>query len=574
MDDLLEVVTRMSTRIENLEQRIAALETLPKAAAAALPISIAVIREATPAAGEFSLPQPAGVFPVIGRAMLGIAGAYVLRALWESTALPQVIIVAVSLAYAASWLIWATRERVADRFANITYTLTAALILAPMLGELTLRFHILPSAVTAALLGVFALASAALAWKRGLTSVAWVGIATGVCTALALMIVSRDLAPYTAVLLLIVVISEVAAARQRWLSLRALVAPAVDIAIWTLVYVYSLPESSRVEYTPVSKTILLVFPLLLLLIYGASVVFRTVRLRQAITIFEIGQTSIAFALAGASWFWNAHDAGMKGFGVVCWIFAAGCYASAFFFFNRGAMRNYRVFAAWSAALVLVGSFLVLPPSPASLLLSVTAIAMTIAGARLQRLMPGYQAFAYLSAAAFVSGLLRYVGLEMAGTLPSAPPWTVWVVAGSAIACYGIAGRFENERWNERLLRFLLALLAVSAAAAFLISAFAGLMATGIATSASQLAVVRTVIACAFALALAFAASRWRRSELMWTAYCALAFVTAKLLFEDLRFSHSGSIAVSLVLYAVALILVPRLGRMARQQKQSSANTAA
>ena len=199
-------------------------------------------------------------------------------------------------------------------------------------------------------------------------------------------------------------------------------------------------------------------------------------------------------------------------------------------FNRGAMRNYRIFAAWSAALVLAGSFLVLPPSLASLLLSVTAIAMTVAGARLKRLMPGYQALAYLSAAAFVSGLLRYVALEMAGTLPSAPPLTVWVVAVSAIACYVIAGRFRHERWNERLLRFLLALLAVSAAVAFLISALAGLMAIGIATSASQLAVVRTVIVCAFAPALAFAGGRWQRSELMWTAYCALAFVSRKMLF--------------------------------------------
>ena len=173
------------------------------------------------------------------------------------------------------------------------------------------------------------------------------------------------------------------------------------------------------------------------------------------------------------------------------------------------MRNYRIFAAWSAALVLVGSFLVLPPSLATVLLSVMAIAMTVAGTRLQRLMPGYQAFAYLSAAALVSGLLLYVAREMAGTLPGAPPWTVWVVAVSAIACYMIAGRFEDERWNERLLRFLLALLAVSAAAAFLISALAGLMAMGIATNASQLAVVRTGIVCAFALALAFAGGRWQ-----------------------------------------------------------------
>ena len=40
-----------------------------------------------------------------------------------------------------------------------------------MLGELTLRFHILPSPVTAALLGAFVLAATVLAWKRKLSAV-------------------------------------------------------------------------------------------------------------------------------------------------------------------------------------------------------------------------------------------------------------------------------------------------------------------------------------------------------------------------------------------------------------------
>jgi hypothetical protein len=46
----------------------------------------------------------------------------------------------------------------------------------------------------------------------------------------------------------------------------------------------------------------------------------------------------------------------------------------------------------------------------------------------------------------------------------------------------------------------------------------------------------------------------------------LAFVTAKLLFEDLPRGHSGSIAVSIFLYAVALMLVPRMARMGPQRR--------
>jgi hypothetical protein len=78
------------------------------------------------------------------------------------------------------------------------------------------------------------------------------------------------------------------------------------------------------------------------------------------------------------------------------------------------------------------------------------------------------------------------------------------------------------------------------------------------------AVIRTLITCGVALALAFSGSRWQRAELVWIAYGTLALVTAKLLFEDLQHGHPGSTAVSIFLYAVALILVPRMARVGRR----------
>jgi len=51
------------------------------------------------------------------------------------------------------------------------------------------------------------------------------------------------------------------------------------------------------------------------------------------------------------------------------------------------------------------------------------------------------------------------------------------------------------------------------------------------------AVIRTLITCVVALALAFSGSRWQRTELIWIAYGTLALVTAKLLFEDLQHGH-------------------------------------
>lgn len=361
MDEVRDALARLDVRLQNLECRISALEHRPHPVTP-LPVPAAIPARGVPAAEEFALPQAGRIFPVVGKAMLGIAGAYLLRAVAESGSLPKLAVVALALAYTATWLVWAARVPAGARFASTTYAATAALILAPMLGELTLRFRVLPAAITAGLLGAFVIASSALAWKRNLAPVVWVAGVAGVFTAFTLLIASRDLVPYIAALLLMALVSEFAAARNRWLPLRALVAPAVDIAVWILVYVCSLPESSRSEYAAVSTPASLVLPSLLFLIYGASIAFRTTFLRQRITIFEIAQAVISFLLSGLAWLRFASGTGLLGFGIFCWMFSAACYAAAFVRFDRIAeQRNYHVYATWSAALVLAGSFLVLPP---------------------------------------------------------------------------------------------------------------------------------------------------------------------------------------------------------------------
>ena len=50
--------------------------------------------------------------------------------------------------------------------------------------------------------------------------------------------------PFIAVLLLMVLICEYAAGRNRESGVRVLVALAADVAIWALLYIYSGPEST------------------------------------------------------------------------------------------------------------------------------------------------------------------------------------------------------------------------------------------------------------------------------------------------------------------------------------------
>ena len=578
MDDL-DALARLTARLENLESRVSVLEhpsetAASVTAAAGKPTASRSTNSRstnsrspkTNSTGE-ALPfaQDGGVFAVLGKAMLGIAGAYVLRAVAESGSFPKLAVVILALAYAGTWLVWAARMPVEAVFASTVYASTAALILAPMLWELTLRFEVLPTSVTAGVLGVFVVTAYALAWKRSLKSVVWVINVAAVLTSLALLVATHDLAPFVSTLLLMALVSETMAGCGRWLRLRPLVAAAADLATWILLYLYSRPEDTPSDYKNVATSALLALGCILFLIYGASIVFRTTRLRRKISVFEIGQTVIAFLLAAFSTLRFGGSAGATVLGVLCLLFSAACYGLAYAYFDRfHEERNYHVYATWSGALFLAGTSLCLSLTSLAVCLSVAAILSIFLGVRASRLTPEFHGLVYLAAAAYTSGLLDYAGRALVGTFPAVPGGLVWMVAASAVLCYGIGGRFRTEGWKQRLLQLLSAVLAVAAVVTFLVSSLVWLAAVGMTPGASEVAVIRTLITCAVALALAFSGSRWQRAELVWIAYGTLALVTAKLLFEDLQHGHPGSTAMSIFLYAVALILVPRMTRVGRR----------
>ncbi len=219
-EDVSSHLEELSARVAELERRLSTLEHPLQAHSSPLEPPAAPAT-ANPGSGgaPSAQPQP-GVFSVFGRAVLGIAGAYVLRAAAESGAIPPWIAVTLALAYAAGWLVWAAWPRAQTQLARSSYAITAALILAPMLWEVTVRFRILEPPVTAAVLAAFALLAMTLAWRRNVTSVIWVGMLTAVITALILMAATRAPVPFTLALLVMALLSEFAASRGRWLALR------------------------------------------------------------------------------------------------------------------------------------------------------------------------------------------------------------------------------------------------------------------------------------------------------------------------------------------------------------------
>ena len=70
----------------------------------------------------------------------------------------------------------------------------------------------------------------------------------------------------------------------------------------------------------------------------------------------------------------------------------------------------------------------------------------------------------------------------------------------------------------------------------------------------------TAVLTALSLALAWAAARWRKPELLWIVYGLMALGGYKLATRDFVDEHNLAMVVSLLCYGGALILLPRLRR--------------
>jgi len=562
MGDLPDAIDRLVARVETLERRIDALEHSAGAAreiASMKPGPSLVVQ-----AGEsISDSAAGGTFSLLGKAMLGIAGAYLLRALAESSPLPRTVVAAVAIAYALAWLVWASRAKAGDWLTGTIRACTSALILAPMLWELTLRFNVLSAGATAAVVCGFVFAASVLAWKRDLASVLWVANLTAVAICLTLSIATHQLAPFILVLLLMVLIGEFGAGRET--GVRVLVELAADVAIWGLIYIYSSPENMRANY-PALGTGALVGPGVgLFLILGVSLIYRTAVKGRTITVFETIETMIAFLLAACSLLYFGPPASAIELGIFCIVLSAAGYATTFLRFDRiNAWRNYIVFATWSAALFLAGCLLCLPRIGQSLWLGAAAVAAAFAGARLKQLPLELHGMVFLLAAAGISGLLSETFGALAGTLPGALGWGVCLGSACAVLCYAVIRPCRVESWTWQVLSIAFAALATAAVVGLAVEGLVGLVSLRMIPGVHHLAFIRTFVVCTAAIALAFSGAHWRRMELTRIGYAALALLAVKLVLEDLRLGHLAFIAGSIFLFAITLIVVPRVARMGQR----------
>ncbi len=502
-DSNRELMIELCAEVRALERRVAALEHH-----APLPIPFPA-----PALSVAEVQVSPDTVPALGRAVLGIAGAYLLRAVTETGVVPHGAGVAAGIIYAAVWLGLAARAR--RSFAAGVHTSTSIVILAPLLWEAAVRFQMIPAAAAAVILTAFGLGALALSVRANLPVIAGIALPACAWISLVLMFGARALVPFTLAILALGAAAEIAEFFDRAPGTRWMVVIAAELAVLALVFLAGQSRGLPEDYAPVSTFAASATAAILFAIYGARALARTLVQKRELSIFGIIQTVLAFAIGlGGAWR-VTHATGAIGWvavaaGAVCYVVSA----------VAGAGRDRYIYSAFALMLTAAGTWLIAPAPILMVIWPVLAVALALVD-------PGK--LGSLSAAAF---------LWLAASVP--PHWFA-VVFPAALLVYVVMIRVRDQRWP--------ALLIAGAMAWSVISFAMGL---------NWLPSVPTAILTLCSVAMAAAGSRWRRPELVWAMYGTMAGAAWLLVTRDFRAESTMPIVISLLLVGIALLLVPRI----------------
>jgi hypothetical protein len=550
----------LEREVRDLARRVAHLEQLLEVGQALSPANKVVQALPPP-----SLPETTTLLPVLGRSLLGLAGAYLLRALTESGTFAPQAGVAIGLLYALLWLVWAARTPAARRIETALRSLTSVLVLSPLLWEATLRFHAISTWTAGAILLVFTVFGLAVSWRKDLLVVATITTLAGLGTAAALLMATHDVLPFTFVFLATAAAVEASACLDHWLSERWLAATTADLSVllatWLVTNARGLPEA----YAPIPHSWLLAAQALLLAIYLSSTIVRTLLRGFTFTAFETAQCALAFLIGVGGGLQLSNQSSVVGaLALAC---AAACYAVSFALLDRGGShgRNFYTYSTFGILLALAGSRILLSGAAASGVWLALAIGCIWAGGFFGRLTLQVHGGVYLLLALGSSGAVQQAGDFLLGTAawPGERPAAIGAGALAAALCYLLAARHarvERGTWSLQAFRLAVAgalvWLAAGIAAGALTTAYHALYGAG--ASHAYCATLHTGVLAAAALLLAWAGTRWNRLELSRLIYPVMIAGAYRLVMDDLHQDRKAALFLSLLLYGAALMALPRL----------------
>lgn len=526
-------------------------------------------------------PFPPNTLTVVGRVLIAIAGAYVLRALTDFGVMPYSVGVWVGLTYALVWLFIAARPHLVGRFPIALTCSTSMFIMAPLLWEAAERQKVMSGWASAAVLTGFAAVALALSWQRRQIIISGIVSVSATLTAAALLLATHDLFPFTMALVAIAAAMEFAACRDHQTGSRGLSAMAADAAVLVFSWLMSREAGLPEGYAQTSLRAVLTAQLLLILIYLAMAVTQTVVRRRTLSFSETVQTAAALliGIGGVVWVFRNNGAAMLALGMCGLTGGLVCYIISFLLFDRANKWNFRAWSTFGLALVLAGTFLPFSSSGFWFLWSGCAVACCWLAMEARRPTLGLHGAVYLTLAAAVSGTTSQAlgALFGAGNLSFQWVVSMGVVVAATASWLAVARSSPGEyaRWRKQA-----SSLVISANIAWILSGMAAhalvsawQAAAGVWTSRMPADTLATVVLTTFSVTLAWAGTHWRMRELVWLAYGFIVLGAWKLATRDFVHERNLTLVLSLLLYGCALILLSRILRTENAGEKAECDTA-
>ena len=558
LDNLILQVQDLRQRILNLEQRLGAAVATPLATATEVPAPAAAL----PAV--FDVPPNAAA--VMGRMLVVIAGAYVLRALTEWGVLPAATGVAIGLIYAIVWLVVAGRLPGEAKFAVALSSSTSVLIMAPLIWEAAGRLKVMSSGTSSAVLAAFALIGLAIGSRTHHRIIATIAGLSSIAMAVALLLAHDDIVPLTMALLVMAAAMEFAACRDLQPGARAFSALAADFSV--LLFSYLMSRGMPETWVPVSHYAVLAAQLALALIYIGSALTQAVARRRTLGFAEMAQTAAALliGIGGAAWVFKENRAVVLGLGIVALVGGMALYAVSFRLFERDNKWNFRALATFGLLFVLAGISLPFPRSEFWILACACAVACCWAARVLGLPTLGLHGAVYLLLASAAAGVtsqpLEVLFADRSGPLPWLP--SISVLLAAAVCWAAITGITTEGlgRWRNQVSSLALAahIVWITAGLALYAVLTVWRLGSGGKSGGIPADTLGTVVLTSLSLTLAWTGTRCRKPELVWLLYGFMAFGGYKLAMRDFVDEHNLALVVSLLCYGGALILLPRILR--------------
>ena len=497
----------------------------------------------------------------LGRLLVILGGAFMLRALTESDTVGLRVGVGLGLIYALAWTALAERTGRARRKADATfYGLATTIIAFPLLIEATLRMKVfspVPAAVALLASGLLVLG---VSWLHRLGALAWIATLATTATGVALLFSTHSLPPFAAALFVAAAVSLAISFHREWYFLRWPAALMLDALV-----VIGMVLIGRDQYAWLARGQLALVQVLLTAMYLGILGVRTLVLGHPMREFGIVQSLLVLVVGfeGAQYVLGPDSPWAPVFPLSALAVGVCCYAVSFLRLER--MPGQHVNFSWYATLgtlLLVASLARLLPLPvAGMAWATAATCAALLGRVPSRAALRWSSALLAAAAAVGSGAAAGAGRAFlvgdAAALPTFGAMAWLTMALVLLAWTALRWREQPQDDTAQWTLPAMALLVVWALGlgAGIVTLAAPTFAAG---SAGSLAVLRTAVLVLAALLLG---ALWRLrpcAELRWMVYAVLTLVACTILIQDVPRGTPLTICFSLVLFGGGMIVAPRM----------------